>query len=52
MKKKIDKENLKEIIQARKYAPSANNDQPWKFIVITKKEMIQDLSNQTREELK
>ena len=50
--KKIDKEELKEIIQAGKYAPSATNDQPWKFIVITKKEMIQDLSNQIREELK
>lgn len=50
--KKIDKEELKEIIQAGKYAPSATNDQPWKFIVITKKEMIQELSNQIREELK
>ena len=50
--KKIDKEELKEIIQAGKYAPSPTNDQPWKFIVITKKEMIQELSNQIRKELK
>jgi nitroreductase len=50
--KKIEKEDLKEIIQAGKYAPSAINDQPWKFIVITKKEMIQDLSNQIKNELK
>jgi len=48
----IDKKILKEIIQAGKYAPSAKNDQPWKFIVITKKEMIENLSNQIKEELK
>jgi nitroreductase len=50
--KEIDKETLKEIIQTGKYAPSAKNDQPWKFIVITKKEYIQELSKQIKEELK
>ena len=38
--KQIDKDILKEIIQAGKYAPSAKNDQPWKFIVITNEEYI------------
>ena len=50
--KKIDKETIKEIIQAGKYAPSAKDDQPWKFIVITKKEYIQELSIQIKRELK
>ena len=42
--KDIDKELLREIIQAGKYAPSALNKQPWKFIVITNKDFIQNLS--------
>lgn len=50
--KKIENETLKEIIQAGRYAPSAKNDQPWKFIVITKKEAIQDLSNMIKKELR
>ena len=50
--KKIDKDTLKEIIQAGKYAPSATDDQPWKFIVITKEEMIQQLSQNIKQELK
>lgn len=50
--KPIDKDILKEIIQAGKYAPSAKNDQPWKFIVITNKEYIQKLSQQIKNEIK
>ena len=37
--KDVDKELLEKIIQAGKYAPSAQNKQPWKFIVITNKEV-------------
>ena len=51
-KKQLNKETLKEIIQAGKYAPSAKNDQPWKFIVITNQEYIQELSKQIKVELK
>jgi len=50
--KEIDKEQLKEIIQAGKFAPSAQNKQPWKFIVITNKDFIQNLSLEVKEELK
>jgi nitroreductase len=49
--KPIKKEILEEIIQAGKYAPSAMNKQPWKFIVITDKKVINDLSNRVRKEL-
>ena len=48
----VDKEILKQIIQAGRYAPSAKNRQPWKFIVITKKDLIQELSSQIKTELK
>jgi nitroreductase len=50
--KEIEKELLKEIIQAGKYAPSALNKQPWKFIIITNKNTINDLSLQIKKELK
>jgi nitroreductase len=50
--KEIDKEILKKIIQTGKYAPSVRNNQPWKFIVITKKKLIKELSKQIKEELK
>ena len=50
--KDIDKDLLQEIIQAGKFAPSAQNKQPWKFIVITNKDFIQELSLQVKEELK
>lgn len=50
--KNVDKELLEKIIQAGKYAPSAQNKQPWKFIVITNKEVIQELSKDVKAELK
>ena len=50
--KEINKETLKEIIQTGKYAPSALNKQPWKFIVITNKNFIKDLSIKVKEELR
>lgn len=50
--KDIEKEILKEIIQAGKFAPSALNRQPWKFILITNKDFIQDLSQNVKKELK
>ena len=50
--KEIDKEILRGIIQTGKYAPSPMNRQPWKFIVITNRDFIQDLSLQVKEELK
>lgn len=48
----LDKKLLDEIIQAGRYAPSAKNLQPWKFIVITNKNTIQDLSDTIKNEMK
>lgn len=42
--KKISKKLIKEIIEAGRYAPSSHNSQPWRFIVITDKKKINELS--------
>lgn len=41
----IKDEELKEIIDAGIYAPSATNQQPWHFTVIQNKEIIDSLNN-------
>ncbi len=41
---KIPEEKINEIIEAGRYAPSALNKQPWKFIVLTNSGKIKDLS--------
>ncbi|MDO8740089.1 MAG: nitroreductase [Candidatus Woesearchaeota archaeon] len=43
--KEIPENIINEIIEAGRYAPSAMNRQPWKFIAITNKALIKDLSN-------
>lgn len=40
----IPKEDLEKIVDAGRLAPSGNNRQPWHFIVVTDKAMIQKLS--------
>ena len=48
----VDKAMIEQIIQAGKYAPSAENTQPWKFIVITNPDVISDLSGKIKIEIK
>jgi len=43
--KGIDDDVISEIIEAGRYAPTALNKQPWKFIVITNKTVIKKLSS-------
>ena len=50
--KPLEKEMLEQIILAGRYAPSAKNDQPWRFIVITKPEKIHWLSLQVQQAIK
>lgn len=38
--KKIDKKILGELIDCARLAPSANNQQPWEFVVVTEKETL------------
>lgn len=36
-KDKIDRESIEKILEAGRFAPSAENNQPWRFFVIEKK---------------
>jgi nitroreductase len=45
----IKDEELKEIIDAAIYAPSATNKQPWHFTVIQNKDIIDDLNKSFKE---
>jgi len=41
----VEKEKLDRIIEAGRMAPSANNSQPWKFIVVTDPELLRKISD-------
>ncbi len=45
--KEISKEILKDIIDCARLAPSARNQQPWEFVVVTEKEMLERLGDIT-----
>ncbi len=45
--KKVDKEILKVIIEACRFAPSACNAQPWRFIVVSDKEKVKMIFEKT-----
>lgn len=47
--KQIKEEDLKLIIESAVYAPSAHNDQPWHFTVIQNKDIIQMISDKSKE---
>lgn len=49
--KEIEKEKIKEIIDAGLWAPSARNLQPWKFIIITNKELIKEIGKKIQNKL-
>ena len=45
--KPVGKEKILQILKAGMQAPSACNQQPWEFYVVTDKEKIQELSKAT-----
>ena len=45
--KEVPKEVIEDVIDAGRLAPTANNVQPWEFIVVTDKEMRKNLANVT-----
>ena len=45
--KPVEKEKILQILKAGMQAPSACNQQPWEFYVVTDKEKIQELSKAT-----
>ncbi|MBN2179918.1 MAG: nitroreductase family protein [Deltaproteobacteria bacterium] len=46
-KKPVPKELLQRIIEAARFAPSAGNNTPWKFIVLTNKKLIEKIDRQS-----
>ncbi|MBE6114198.1 MAG: nitroreductase family protein [Erysipelotrichaceae bacterium] len=44
----VEKEKIEQILRAAMAAPSAHNQQPWEFYVVTNKEKIVELSQATK----
>lgn len=44
--KPVKKEDIEQLLEAARMAPSAINKQPWKFYILTKKETIQNFSKE------
>ena len=40
---KVEKEKLEKIVETARYAPTANNVQPWQFIIVTDENKIETL---------
>jgi len=51
-KKQVPKELINRIIEAGRFAPSAGNNQPWKFIVIQNRELIDEINARCKKSLK
>tara|TARA_B100000614_G_scaffold250694_1_gene261241 strand:+ start:607 stop:1173 length:567 start_codon:yes stop_codon:yes gene_type:complete len=49
--KQVDIEIVKELIRQSTFAPSAGNEQPWKFIVVNDKSMIQKISDESKKNI-
>lgn len=47
--KSVPRGIIKEIIEAGRYAPSSHNSQPWRFIVITNRKKIKELSESVKD---
>lgn len=42
---KVEKEKLEKIVETARYAPTANNVQPWQFVIVTDEDKIERLEN-------
>lgn len=51
LEKSVGIDLIKEIINECTYAPSAGNEQPWKFIIIQNKLVMEDISTSCKETL-
>lgn len=41
----VSKENLSKLVDAGRLAPTANNVQPWEFVVVTEKEKLRQIAD-------
>jgi nitroreductase len=46
--KPVPKEKIEAILEVAVWAPSATNEQPWRFIIIEDKSVIKLVSNETK----
>ena len=46
--KAVEKEKLEKLVRAGMAAPSAGNQQPWEFYVVTRKDLLAELSNTSK----
>ncbi len=51
-KKPVDRELIRRVIEAGRFAPSTGNGQPWKFIVIDDREIIDKIDKQCKKFLR
>ncbi|MFO7929478.1 MAG: nitroreductase family protein, partial [Candidatus Humimicrobiaceae bacterium] len=42
--RKVEPDKIKKIIEAARLAPSASNRQPWRFVAVTKKDLIERIT--------
>ncbi len=50
-KKPVERDKLARILEAGRFAPSAGNNQPWKFVVIRNREVIDELNAKCKQSL-
>jgi|SRR6056297_1858319 len=43
--KKVEKEKILEVLDAARFAPSAHNNQPWHFVVLTEENILTKVQN-------
>jgi len=51
-KKPVETDKLHRLIEAGRFAPSAGNNQPWKFVVIRNKQVIDEINDQCKKALR
>jgi len=49
--KPVPIETIHELIKISTFAPNAGNEQPWKFIIVNNKEMLQRMSDESKKNI-
>ena len=51
-KKPVPRELIERVLEAGRFAPSAGNNQPWKFVAVTNKSVIADINQKCKKSVK
>lgn len=49
--RQVDVETLKDLIKESTFAPSAGNEQPWKYVIVNNKEILKRISDECKENI-